>query len=804
MKTHVRAAVIGGGVVGASVLYHLTKAGWTDVCLVERAELTSGSTWHAAGGMHTVNGDPNIAKLQSYTINLYREIERISGQSCGIHLTKGLMLAATPERHDFLKLMVARARYLGLDMRMMTPEEAGAMCPILDPSHFVGALHNTLEGHVDPSGVTFAYAKCAQMAGAEIYRHTRVVETRPRPDGAWDVVTERGTIVAEHVVNAGGLWAREVGRMAGLELPVLAMEHQYLVTDEIPEVAAASEEIIHIIDFDGEIYMRQEGKGMLIGTYEPHGVPWSARVTPWDFGQDLLAPDLDRISANLETGFRHFPPLGRAGIKRIVNGPFTFTPDGNPLVGPVRGLKNYWVACGVMAGLSQGGGVGLAVSNWMVEGEAGMDIWGMDVARYGDWTTPAYTRAKVVENYGRRFRVRYPGEELPAGRPLRTTPVYRELADAGAVFGATYGLEYPLWFAPAGTPREEHWQWRRTNAHGVVAGEVEAVRNRVGLMEISTYAKHEVSGPGAEAFLARVLAGRLPAEGRIALSPMLFPSGKLAGDFTVSRLGPTRFMIIGAGQAEDYQRRWFEAHMPTSGVSLRTLGLDLVGLSIAGPRSRELLAAVSGEDCTSAGFPFMSIREMQIGLVPALVGRISYTGDIGYEIWVRPEHQVALLAALRGEGAALGVALFGARALNALRLEKGYGSWRTEYRPIYTAFEAGLDRLLDLRRGGFIGCQAALRQCETVPARKLVLLDIDVMDADAVGDEPVSHDGRVVGWVTSGGYAHNAGRSLAFAYVTSEVADETIGFTVEILGIDRPARRLPRPPFDPDGVRLRS
>ena len=805
MKTHARVAVIGGGVVGASVLYHLTKAGWTDVVLIERAELTSGSTWHAAGGMHTVNGDPNIAKLQSYTINLYKEIEQASCQSCGIHITAGLMLACTPERHDFLKLMVARARYLGLDMEMVSPEEAGRMCPIMDPSHFVGALYNTLEGHVDPSGVTHAFAKCARMAGAEIYRHTRVVETRPRADGSWDVVTDKGTLVAEHVVNAGGLWAREVGRMAGLELPILAMEHQYLVTGEIPEVVAADKEIIHIIDFDGEIYMRQEGDGMLIGTYEAHGVPWSPRTTPWDFGQDLLAPDLERISDNLEVGFRHFPPLGRAGIKRIVNGPFTFTPDGNPLIGPVRGLKNYWVACGVMAGLSQGGGVGLALANWITGGEPGMDIWGMDVARYGDWTTPNYTAAKVIENYGRRFRVRYPGEELPAGRPLRTTPVYDRLAASGAVFGASYGLEHALWFAPDGMAAEETWQWRRTNAHAVVAGEVAAVRTGVGLMEISTYSKHDIAGPGAEAFLARVLAGRLPREGRIALSPMLLDSGKLAGDFTVARLAPDHFMLIGAGVGEAYQQRAFEAHLADyPGVRLTTHGLGLTGLAIAGPRSRELLERVTGETCSNDAFGFLSICEMELGLVPCRVGRISFTGDLGYEIWVKAEHQRTVFDALVAAGRDLGLKLFGSRALNAMRLEKGYGAWRSEYRPIYTAAEAGLDRLVDSGRGGFVGFEAALRQRDQAPVRRLVTLAVEASDADALGDEPISHDGRVVGWVTSGGFAHHAGVSLAMGYVEAAVADAETGFGVEIVGDVRSARRLVRPLFDPDGTRLRS
>ena len=368
MKTHTRVAVIGGGVVGASVLYHLARAGWTDVVLIERDELTSGSTWHAAGGMHTFNGDPNVAKLQKYTIELYREIEEASGQSCSIHITAGVDLAGTRERMDFLKLACARARYLGLDMEIISIDEAARIFPLMDKRHFVGALYNPLEGHVDPAGVTQAYAKAARNLGAEVYRFTRVTDLKPRADGSWDVITDKGDLVAEHVVNAAGLWAREVGRFVGITLPVLAMEHQYLITGEIAEVVASPKEVLHAIDFEGEIYMRQEGKGMLIGTYEKAGVPWAERETPWNFAHELLPPDLDRIAGSLEVGFRHFPALERAGIKKIVNGPFTFAPDGNPIVGPIRGLRNYWVACGVMAGFSQGGGVGLALSNWMVSG----------------------------------------------------------------------------------------------------------------------------------------------------------------------------------------------------------------------------------------------------------------------------------------------------------------------------------------------------------------------------------------------------------------------------------------------------
>ncbi|HEX8013052.1 MAG TPA: FAD-dependent oxidoreductase [Casimicrobiaceae bacterium] len=803
MKTHAQVAVIGGGVVGASVLYHLTKAGWTDAVLIEREELTSGSTWHAAGGMHTLNGDPNVAKLQEYTIKLYREIEEASEQSCGIHITGGIDLAGTPERMDFLKLACARARYLGLDMEIVSVDEAARLFPLLDKNQFIGALYNPLEGYVDPAGVTQAYAKAARNRGAEIYRFTRVTDLRARPGGSWDVITDKGTLNAEHVVNAGGLWAREVGRMAGLELPVLAMEHQYLVTDDMPEVIASPTEMLHAIDFEGEIYMRQEGKGMLIGTYEKAGVPWAERETPWNFTHELLPPDLDRIAPSLEVGFRHFPALGRAGIKTVINGPFTFAPDGNPLIGPIRGLRNYWVACGVMAGFSQGGGVGLALANWMTHGDPGFDVWAMDVGRFGDWATIAYTNAKVRENYSRRFRIRFPNEELPAARPLRMTPVYDRLKARGAVFGASYGLEHALWFAPEGAAAREDVTYRRSNAHGPVGAECRAVRNAVGLTEISTFAKYEVVGSGAEAWLDRLLANRLPREGRLALSPMLNDNGRLIGDFTVANTGRDRFVAFGSGIAEQYHLRWFEAHLPPSGVGVRSLRTELLGFAIAGPRSRELLSRVCADDVSHDAFPFLSFRETEVAMLPARVGRISFTGELGYEIWVAADCQLALYEALISAGADLGLAHFGARALNSLRLEKSFGNWAREFRPIYTPFEAGVDRFVDLRKPDFIGRAAALRDREKGPTRRLVTLVVDVADADAIGDEPIWHDGSVVGWVTSGGYGHWVAKSIALGYVPASLANAAGAFEVEILGERRRAVLAPQPLYDPQGDRMR-
>ncbi|MGB6309763.1 MAG: FAD-dependent oxidoreductase [Steroidobacteraceae bacterium] len=803
MKSHAKVVVIGGGVVGASVLYHLTKAGWKDVLLIERAELTSGSTWHAAGGMHTVNGDPNVAKLQQYTIELYKEIEKISGQSCGVHITGGIMLAGTRERLDWLKMAKARGRYLGMDLEIISVDEAAKLFPLLEKKHFTGAMYDPIEGHVDPYGVTHAYAKSAQIGGAEIVRHTRVTDLQPRADGSWDVITDHGNVHAEHVVNAGGLWAREVGRMVGIELPILAMEHQYLITGDMPELVGKKEQL-HAIDFEGEIYIRQERGGMLMGTYERAGVPWSERTTPWDFGQDLLPNDLERIAPSLEVGFQHFPALGAAGIKKVVNGPFTFAPDGNPLVGPIRGLRNFWVACGVMAGFSQGGGVGLALSRWMVDGDPGADIWGMDVARYGDWTTLAYTNAKVRENYSRRFRIRFPNEELPAARPLRTTPIYEKLQAEHAVFGDYCGLEHPLWYAPTAREAEDVVSFRRSNAHPHVAAECKAVQNSVGLLEISNYGKFDIRGAGTAQWLSHVMANRVPAVGRIALTPMLNERGKLIGDFTMCRVSADHVFLIGTYAAETYYMRWFERHLPASGVSVRPCAMEYVGLSLAGPNSRALLQSLVRDDLSTAAFPFMSFRRMEIGMVPGYVGRVSFTGDMGFEIWVTTDYQRALYDALVKAGREHGLKLFGGRALNAMRIEKSFGSWAREFRPIYGPFEAGLDRFVDFKKSEFIGRAAAAEEKERGGTLRLVTFKVDAADADAIGDEPIWHDGKAVGWVTSGAFGHRVGHSLALGYVPSALAKADAGFEIEIIGERRKAHRLAGAAFDPSGLLMRT
>jgi len=616
MQNQAQVVVIGGGVVGCSVLYHLAKGGWTDALLIERSELTSGSSWHAAGGFHTLNGDPNVAKLQAYTVSLYKELEALTGQSCGLHLTGGVMMADSEERMDFLRYVHATGRVLGMETEIISAAEARTLFPLMDDSQFVGALWDPVEGHLDPSGTTHAYAKAAQQLGAKIQLRNPVLDLSQAPDGTWEVITEQGTIKAEHVVNAGGLWAREIGRMAGVELPVLAMEHMYLLTDELPEVMEfnrqSGRELVGVIDFKGEIYTRQERNGLLLGTYEKNCKPWSPLQTPWDFGHELLQPDLERIAPSLDIGFRHFPAFAEAGIKQTINGPFTFSPDGNPLVGPVQGLTNFWSACAVMAGFSQGGGVGLVLANWMIEGDPGHDVFAMDVARYGDFTTLRYTNAKVRENYSRRFSIRFPNEELPAARPQQTTPLYDIMVrDNNAVMGDTWGLETPLWFAPQGEPAEDILSFHRSNDFKHIGNEVRGVRERVGVTEIANFAKYQISGIDAGSWLNKLMTNKMPPPGRIVLSPMLNQRGKLIGDFTIANAGHNNYLLWGSSAAQIYHMRWFETQLEkTDDVRIHRFGQTLVGLSIAGPRARELLQRLCDDDVSADNFRFMAYREI--------------------------------------------------------------------------------------------------------------------------------------------------------------------------------------------------
>ena len=804
MKTTCQVAVIGGGVVGCSVLYHLTKLGWSDVMLLERSELTSGSTWHAAGGFHTLNGDTNMAALQGYTIRLYKELEEITGMSCGLHHVGGITLADNQDRFDMLLAERAKHRFMGLETEIVGPDEIRKIAPITNTDGIIGALYDPLDGHLDPSGTTHAYAKAARMGGASIETQCMVRETNQRADGTWDIVTDKGTIHAEHIVNAGGLWAREVGAMAGIYFPLHPMEHQYLVTDNIPQIEAiidAGGEHPHVMDPAGESYLRQEGRGLCIGFYEQPCRPWAVDGTPWEFGHELLPDDFDKITDSIEFAYRRFPVLAEAGVKSVIHGPFTFAPDGNPLVGPVPGVRNYWSACGVMAGFSQGGGVGLTLAQWMIEGEPERDVFAMDVARFGDWISSGYTRPKVIENYQKRFSVAYPNEELPAARPNRTTPMFEIFSDMGAVWGQQYGLEVVNYFAQGDEPGYETPSFRRSDAFEATGREVRGVREGVGINEVHNFGKYLVRGVGARAWLDRIMAGRIPQPGRLSLTPMLSPKGKLIGDFTVSCLSEDEFQLTASYGSQAFHMRWFLQHADDN-VSIENISDKRNGFQIAGPKARDVLAACTRTDISD--MRFMDVRHMTVGMTDCIVQRVSYTGDLGYEIYCDPMAQRQLWWTLWQAGQPNGMVPFGMRAMMSLRLDKFFGSWMAEFSPDYTAAETGLDRFISFSKNtDFIGRAAAEAERADGTDRKLVAFEVDADDADVNAYEPIWYADAVVGFCTSGGYSHFAEKSIAMGFLPADRAIDGLQVEIEILGQMRKACVLSKPLFDADGARMR-
>ncbi|AZO54046.1 MULTISPECIES: FAD-dependent oxidoreductase [unclassified Mesorhizobium] len=802
MKSHYRAVVIGGGVVGASVLYHLTRFGWSDVALIERAELTAGSTWHAAAGFHALNADPNVAALQGYTINLYREIEAESGQDIGLHMTGGVNIASDPARWEWLKSAWAVFQSVGIETaRLVAPDEIKAICPIVDVTGVLGGLHDSNEGHLDPYGTTHAYAGAAKKRGADVILRNRVVELKTRADGQWDVVTEQGTIVAEHVVNAGGLWAKQLGRMAGVDLPVTPMEHHYFVTEDIPEIAALDREIGIAVDLDGFSYLRQERKGVLLGVYEQNPKHWNMDGAPWDYGIELIPEDIGRISPELAKAHERFPCLATAGIRKWVNGAFTFTPDGNPIVGPVRGVKNYWVACGVMAGFSQGGGVGKSLAEWMIYGKPQADIFGMDIARYGAFAANReYLRQTTRQFYSRRFVMTFPNERLPAGRPLKRAGAYDGMAAAGCEWTASWGLEIPAYFAPMGFC--ENTTLKRSNAFDIVGDEALQVRRAAGLVDISAYSRYAISGPGAEAWLDRLLACRLPKAGQARLAPMLGPDGRLKGDLTVINWGGGDHWLMGSYYLREFHLRWFESHA-RAGVTVTDISDAISGFLLTGPNARKILERTTHQDVSGKALPFMACGAFDVGMVHARVARLSIAGELGFEISCPMTMHARLRETLLAAGEDLGLAEIGYYALNALRLEKSFGIWSREFTQGYTPGQTGLDRFIAFDKGDFTGRDAALKERDAGAAQRIVTLEIDAVDADASGFEPVWHGGRRVGFVTSGGFGYTIGKSVALALVDDDFAGEGTALSVHIVGVERTARVISASPYDPQGKAMR-
>lgn len=806
MRKTAQAVVIGGGVIGCSILYHLTKLGWKDVVLLERDELTSGSTWHAAANIHGLHDSTNISRIQHYTMTLYNDLEAETGQSCGVFQPGSLYLAQTDERVHQLRLQAAKARLYGMNFYEISIEEARELNPMVNFEGIKCVMYEPDGGNVDPSGVTNAYAIGARQRGAEINRFTPVTATQAQPDGSWIVKTPKGDIHTQWVVNAAGLWGREVAAMAGLELPLQPTEHQYFVTESIQEIAASDRRLPSVSDRDGEYYLRQEGQGLLVGAYEKDMKFWAENGTPLDFAHDLFPDDLERIEENMMNAIERVPAVAEAGIKRVINGPMIWSPDANVLFGPVPELDNYFCCNGIIPGFSQSGGMGLMAAQWIVEGETHYDMFAWDIARFGDWTTKAFTKARVQDSYGHRFAIHFPNEERTAGRPARVRPVYEIQKQMGAVFGLNVGWEHPLWFANT-TGTQDTNGFTRQNWWGPVGEECNMLRDRAGIIDISNFAKYVCKGAGAEDWLNKVFANTMPtAVGRSCLTPLIGKRGGIAGDFTVTRVGHDEFWIIGSGMAERYHKRFFRQVDLPDGTTFESRTEALCGFNVAGPKSRDILQRLTNASLSTDDFPFMHSKTIELAGVELLALRVSFTGDLGWELHCKAEDQKRLYTALLETGKEFGAGPVGSRALMSLRIEKGYGSWSREYSPEYWPQEVGLSRLCKLNKA-FLNKDAAVETIGRAAREALVLLHVDEADvsasnADASGGEPIFMNGKGIGRVTSGAYGYSVGKSLALGFVKDVQAGDRVD--VMILGQPHKATVLAEPPFDPKGTRLRA
>ena len=804
-QTHARVVIVGGGVVGCSILYHLARAGWSDVVLLERDELTSGSSWHAAGSLFSLTSPSNASTLQKYAIDLYGQIGAESGQDCGFHRTGELWLACSDEEVKALHVARTQGRRNGLEADFLSPREAAEMAPVLSEVGLKSVLFEHDAGFVDPAGVTHAFARAARKFGARVYRFTPVIETHVARSGEWDVITPSGKIRAEYVVNAAGLWAREVAALAGITMPLMPVEHHYMVTDSIPELKGIDRKIPGISYSEANVYSRQEGNGLLLGAYESPCTHWAEEGTPLDFGHELLPDDLERMEDNLLQAVERMPCLETIGIKRVLNGPMMFSPDLGPLLGPHPALRNYFCATGVMTGFNQGPGIGKVLSEWIIEGEPSLDVSFWDVARFGNYADRAYTKARTAYWYEHRSDRVYPYQDYPAGRPMRGTPIYEQLANEGAVFAEYDGVEDPAYFARNDDERKPRYAYERGNWFDAVGEEALAVRDSIGLFDFSTFAKYQISGSGAIAWVDRVFANRLPATGKTALMPMLSPKGRLLGDFTLTRLDNDDFLLLGAGAMQRIHMRWFHDQLPDSGVRIDNLSTSFAGLHIAGPASRDLLAKLCDAEVDGDALPFLSGRRIPInGSERAIVVRVSFTGELGYEIYMPAADLLAVYDAIRSAGREQGVRLVGSHALMSLRLEKSFPSWGFDLASDYYPDESGMTRFVAIDKGDFIGRDAVVRQRQRGPREHIATFIIETDDTDAYGGESVFCDGRLVGYLTSGGYGYRVSKSIALGYLLPEFVDCNRSFKIDILGRQRRATIAERPIYDSAGALMKT
>ena len=805
MKSHARVVVIGGGALGVGALYHLVKEGWTDVVLVEKGELTSGSTWHAAGLIPHFIGSLNMAKIHAYGATLYQNLEAETGQATGWHGCGAIRLAVNEDEVDWFRHVQGVLRLAGVECHLIGPDEIRKLHPLLDTEGVILGAYTPGDGHTDPAGSTNAMAIGARNGGGEIYRHNRVTDVKRLASGEWRVVTEKGDIVCEHVVNAAGSFAPQVGAMVGLKVPLVNMVHQYLVTEPIDAVAALDTEFPVVRDPRASCYYRREKQGLIIGPYEAKGAEaWGLDGIDWSFDMELLPPDIDRLAPHLELAMARIPAFGNAGIRQIVSGPITHTPDGNFFLGPAAGIPNYWMCCGASIGVTQGPGAGRTLAQWMVHGQAEINVREIDPRRYGDWAVGDYCLEKSIDDYQHMYAVHLPGEAREAGRPVKTSPLYETLEARGAVYAEAFGWERPKWFDATG--EGERYGYKRANWFDAVAEECRAVRERVGVLDLTSFAKYDVTGRDARAFLDRITANRVPGrDGRITLTHMLTEAGRIASEATMTRLAADRFYLLSGATAELHDLDMLANGLRAGeAVEIADVTEDYGVLVVSGPRSRDLLATLASADLGNAAFPWLTGREIEVAGVALRALRISYVGELGWELHMPIGEMKRVYDAVMAAGEPFGVADFGLYAMNSLRMEKAYRGWGAELTNEITMIEADMERFVAYDKGDFTGRAALLKQRQEGIATRLVYLAIEAGDADAMGNEPVLAEGRAVGVTTSGGYGHAVGQSLAFAYVEPALAEPGTALAVSILGEERPARVLAGPVYDPENARLRA
>ena len=836
MKSHARAVVIGGGVVGVSTLYHLVKKGWSDVMLVERKELTSGSTWHAAGLLPLFNMSYSVGQIHKYSVRLYGELEAETGQHVGFARCSNIRLARTADRMDEFHYYAGVAKTIGVNVNWLTPAELREIWPLCNTDGILGAIQHPDDGYVQPADLTQALAKGARAGGAQIHRNTAVIAIEQTAGGEWLVRTDKGDIIAEHVISASGNFARKTGAMVGLDVPVIPVEHQYIVTEPHPEILARKRqglpEMGVLRESDSSWYMREEAGGLLLGPYEV-GAPCCYLDGPGDDSEyELFQEDIERLMPHIEAAIERVPAFGEVGVKQVYNGAIAYTPDGSPIIGPAWGLRNFWFNEGHSFGVTAAGGAGWQLAEWIVEGEPTIDMMGVDPRRFGPYASRGYLKAKNEEAYANVFTVHYPDEERPAARPLKRAPCYGRMADLGAVFGTVYGWERPNWFAPEGYvvpageldvddvitrhnhPPADHsgrirerWSFRRSNYFDFVGSECRHVHQAVGLLDMSAFAKCVVSGPGAEAWLDSLVANRIPKKiGRVNLCHMLSHNGGVRSEFTIYRTGPQSFYLVSAGAFERHDHDYLEKRMPRDGsVRLQPVTAQIGVLVLAGPEARALLQKLTDADLSNEAFPWLTGKRINVGHAMADALRVNFVGELGWELHHPIEMQTTIFDLLMEAGREFDIRPFGIRAMDAMRIEKSYRLIPRELSIEYAALESGLDRFVHLNKGTFIGRDALVEWQQQGFRNRFVTLEVhDAETADARGNEAVWKEGELVGRCTSGGFGWRLDKSLALAMVRPELGELGSELEVQILGRNHPATVIVESPFDPENSRLRA